>query len=333
MKHEDLTGKKFNNLTVTRYISSTSTGKTQWECLCACGNVCILTRKMLTGGKRKSCGCLKHSSRIKNNLTGRVFGMWTVIKLSDFKKDRRTYWTCKCSCGTVRDVNSSNLMRGGSTGCGCVNNYDPQKHPPKKKSVNRHELAGKVFTNWTAIKRSFKNKGRVWYWKCQCKCGTVRDVEGSLLVNGRSKSCGCLQIDNMNEKRCGPQPPKRSGTWAQRHVLNNYMSNSKRKNREFSLSPEQFYALMGGLCYYCGSPALSSMKEKFNMPDLWFNGVDRLDSSKGYDIGNVVSCCKVCNTAKNTLSESDFKDWVDRVHNHQHKTNLIDFFINNSSLN
>lgn len=28
-------------------------------------------------------------------------------------------------------------------------------------------------------------------------------------------------------------------------------------------------------------------------------GLDRIDNSKGYEPGNVVSCCNVCNTIKN----------------------------------
>ena len=46
------------------------------------------------------------------------------------------------------------------------------------------------------------------------------------------------------------------------------------------------------------------------------NGIDRLDSSKGYTIDNCVSCCSVCNTAKLEMDVDDFKEWVVRVYDY-----------------
>ena len=43
---------------------------------------------------------------------------------------------------------------------------------------------------------------------------------------------------------------------------------------------------------------------------ITYNGIDRIDSTKGYFNDNVVSCCKVCNRAKSNLSLEDFKQWA-----------------------
>ena len=51
MKLIDLTGKKFNRLTVKKYV-----GKSKWLCLCECGNETIVHRDKLIRGQ-KSCGC------------------------------------------------------------------------------------------------------------------------------------------------------------------------------------------------------------------------------------------------------------------------------------
>jgi hypothetical protein len=32
-------------------------------------------------------------------------------------------------------------------------------------------------------------------WKCKCDCGNVKEIEGSALRRGKSKSCGCSQND------------------------------------------------------------------------------------------------------------------------------------------
>ena len=35
------------------------------------------------------------------------------------------------------------------------------------------------------------------YWKCQCSCGKETTVRGSYLLEGRTKSCGCLQAQSI----------------------------------------------------------------------------------------------------------------------------------------
>lgn len=51
-------------------------------------------------------------------------------------------------------------------------------------------LEGKRFGRWTVQSPSHVKKG-YWYWVCHCVCGTVRTVNGRLLRNGQSGSCGC----------------------------------------------------------------------------------------------------------------------------------------------
>ena len=55
-KIKDLTGMKFNKLTV---IGIASRNPLYWECKCDCGNITEVKSALLTSGKRKSCGCAK----------------------------------------------------------------------------------------------------------------------------------------------------------------------------------------------------------------------------------------------------------------------------------
>lgn len=63
------------------------------------------------------------------------------------------------------------------------------------------DLTGKIFGRWTVIERA-SNKGNQTMWKCQCNCKnhTIRDVSGSNLRKGFSKSCGCFK-DEQTSKR------------------------------------------------------------------------------------------------------------------------------------
>lgn len=48
-------------------------------------------------------------------------------------------------------------------------------------------------------KKEHNIKANTTYWKCKCKCGTVKTVLGQSLRNGKSLSCGCL-IKETNSK-------------------------------------------------------------------------------------------------------------------------------------
>lgn len=53
-KFQDLTGQKFNRLTVIKYL-----GHQKWLCKCICGNNCTVISQNLVTGHTKSCGCLQ----------------------------------------------------------------------------------------------------------------------------------------------------------------------------------------------------------------------------------------------------------------------------------
>lgn len=60
-------------------------------------------------------------------------------------------------------------------------------------------------------------------------------------------------------------------------------------------------------CNYCG------LKPQFPHTR---NGIDRIDSSKGYTENNCVSCCKFCNYAKGDHLLDDFKTWISLAYIH-----------------
>ena len=60
MKLQDLTGQKFNRLTVVKYLS-----KSKWLCKCDCGNETIVLTGHLKSGHTKSCGCYRKENTKK----------------------------------------------------------------------------------------------------------------------------------------------------------------------------------------------------------------------------------------------------------------------------
>lgn len=53
--------------------------------------------------------------------------------------------------------------------------------------------------------------------------------------------------------------------------------------------------------------------------DYVYNGIDRVDNTKGYTIDNVVPCCGICNMAKGKLNQQEFQNWIKRVYKYRYE--------------
>ena len=86
-----------------------------------------------------------------------------------------------------------------------------------------------------------------------------------------------------------------------------YSDYRARHNKNYAssliISESDFENLSAQTCFYCGVAGP--------------NGIDRRDSSKGYEKDNCVSCCKHCNYVKGNLSTSDFEEWTIRFVRYQ----------------
>jgi hypothetical protein len=88
-----------------------------WRFRCECGGERIAPTVEVQRGRISSCGC--DNPRRKQDLAGKRFGMWAVIKEGDKAACGRIRWQCECDCGEVREVQAAHLRSGKSTNCGC----------------------------------------------------------------------------------------------------------------------------------------------------------------------------------------------------------------------
>ena len=186
----DLTGQRFGRLTVIERDFSRKGKCVYWLCKCDCGNIASIYSSSLRSGRTKSCGCLQAENRKFIDLTGQRFGRLTVIERDFSRKDECTsaYWLCKCDCGNITSVSSSNLRRGNVKSCGCLRVID---------------LTGQRFGRLTVIERDLNNKGNGAYWLCKCDCGNIKSIYGGNLRSGNTKSCGCLRVIDLTGQRFG----------------------------------------------------------------------------------------------------------------------------------
>lgn len=54
------------------------------------------------------------------DISGEKFGLWTVIEKAGNTKGGGAVWTCRCACGSSKEVIGGDLRAGKSTSCGCA---------------------------------------------------------------------------------------------------------------------------------------------------------------------------------------------------------------------
>lgn len=169
----DMIGKKFNRLTIISFSHHDKGRRCHWNCLCDCGNSKVVEGNAVRSGKIKSCGCLNSemsSERAKSkfeDLTGKVFGLLTVISLSEkIYKTTNNYWNCICECGNGHVVKGSHLKSGGIKSCGCLTkgeNNNMYNHDLTDEERNERRNCPQYY-QW---RKNVLNRDK---YKCQC-CG------------------------------------------------------------------------------------------------------------------------------------------------------------------
>lgn len=78
-----------------------------------------------------------------------------------------------------------------------------------------------------------------------------------------------------------------------------WKNNARKRNISFDLTLEQIES-MPLICHYTGNPLVTECNKQNTV------SLDRIDSSKGYTLTNVVFCCVYINLMKHTLSYEQF---------------------------
>jgi hypothetical protein len=138
--------------------------------------------------------------------------------------------------------------------------------------------------------------------QCVCDCGSIVWVQTSQL--NHTKSCGCLLRDF---KRLP------DGRAARNEILDSYKRSAAKRGLVWQLSDEQFDYLTAQLCFYCSCPPSNTKPSRRDTGAFVYNGIDRVDNTKGYMYENVVPACNVCNRAKSDMTIEDFLVWIQRI--------------------
>lgn len=188
-------------------------------------------------------------------------------------------------------------------------------YPKERKRKATTELSGMRFGRLVVKSHEGFNKHNCKTWLCICDCGKETVVPTGNLRKGNTQSCGCLmrELSVQSAKRL-PHLVLPYGVSQKNYVLTRYRGQSRASGRVWNLSTAEAQALLVGNCHYCGNPPSNIATNKRCNGEFVYNGIDRIDSARGYEVGNVVSCCKRCNVAKNDMTYEEFVSWISRVY-------------------
>ena len=112
-----------------------------------------------------------------------------------------------------------------------------------------------------------------------------------------------------------PRRGYENGKGNKNKVIHSYRGKAKRRGLDYAIlqNDDIVEGLLQGNCHYCGAAPSNISNSKGHNDAYIYNGIDRVDSSKGYVDGNCVSCCKVCNRAKSDMPVDVFFAWAQQV--------------------
>jgi hypothetical protein len=175
-------------------------------------------------------------------------------------------------------------------------------------------LVGQKFGRLIAMERISSNSFGDTIWKCKCDCGNIVFVSAKKLKSGNTQSCGCLNRERASEMNRLPY-----GEAAFNKIEKNYKAHAIKLKVVYELTREQLRENVTKFCHYCGNEPSNVSKRKTSYGLFVYNGLDRIDNNKGYTLDNIVTCCKKCNKWKGKMTQNEFLEHAERIHNYNYK--------------
>jgi len=158
--------------------------------------------------------------------------------------------------------------------------------------------AAQFFRTKEELAKAHKNRHGIF---CSSFCGAKYPSEKNILeVDGiKGKICRACNtwkvLPKIGNKRV-------CDTCLNTRPRSRYTDYKRHSKYGFALTFDEFNSLIFQACWYCGTRA-----------GIDGNGIDRIDSLKGYSTDNCLPCCKGCNRSKSNHSQQEFLERCHRI--------------------
>lgn len=180
----------------------------------------------------------------------------------------------------------------------------------------KKDLTGKTFGNLTVIKETSSTRRGMTHWECVCSCGTVKICSLDHLTRKIKpiKSCGCLRRLKGPNHKDWKGFGEISGQWWNQHVTRELSVGNNRFRLNVTLTIREAWELFlkqDRKCALSGLPLQISNKGTAS--------IDRIDSSRGYELGNVQWVHKHINFMKRDFQQDYFLEMCSKITNYKMK--------------
>lgn len=96
---------------------------------------------------------------ITEELVGKVFNRLTIIKILNFRKEKRsTFVLCKCECGTQKELSYQLVKSNKTKSCGCLRAETSKKHLTGQTWSRKEKGSGGLNRVFMTIKNNAKQR-------------------------------------------------------------------------------------------------------------------------------------------------------------------------------
>ncbi len=224
----------------------------------------------------------------RRDITGQRFGR--LVAVNEIATERSgTHWLCNCDCGDTHIASIGNLVSGNTNSCGCYRSELKRAQMMHLAMSNAIDLTGRTIGRLHVLGKIDKanhpyadtaESGPGVLWMCRCECGRRTSKNSRYLLNGDTKSCGCIQ----REYRSGIY--RKHGDKVRQHPRE-YSIWRSMKSRCYvaSSSNYRFYGALGvAMCHEWRRDFSAFLRDMGPCPDSYT--IDRIDPFGNYEPKN-----------------------------------------------
>lgn len=262
-------------------------------------------------------------------LVGQRFGRLVVEGAAEPNVAGRSQARFRCDCGRSVVKVLTKVLQGHTQSCGCLKESPNKPTPPEEMVGRRFGRLVVVAQAPTRISRSGVTglSTSMTRWVCRCDCGVEKVLLRNNLINGTTKSCGCLSHEVASQMGKG-RKGIRAWNWKGVGDISGSLWGricyfAAQRDLEVQVTPQEVWELFQkqkGVC------ALSGLPLRFDTVGERSQGnasLDRIDSSKGYITGNIQWVDKRLQQMKWDSPQAEFIELCRAVTQHFDVSHLI----------